>query len=86
LKQILHKQVMMTYVDCAHLVQDREHWRALLNTVMNLRIPQNAVFLLNRWATISFRTSYGVSFVFIVYRGYKKERNANIVSHVLSLM
>jgi hypothetical protein len=26
-------------VDCMHMAQDREQWRGLVNTVMNLRIP-----------------------------------------------
>jgi hypothetical protein len=26
-------------VDCIHLAQDRDKWRALVNTVMSLRFP-----------------------------------------------
>jgi hypothetical protein len=26
-------------VDWSHLTQDRGHWRVLMNTVMNLRVP-----------------------------------------------
>jgi hypothetical protein len=28
-------------IDCIHLAQDSDQWRALVNTVMNLRIPYN---------------------------------------------
>jgi hypothetical protein len=36
------------------LVQDRDRWKALMNTVMNLQVPQNVGKFLNRCTTGSF--------------------------------
>ena len=32
----------MAYLDWIDLAQDRYRWRALVNSVMNLQVPQNA--------------------------------------------
>jgi hypothetical protein len=33
------REIVFGDVDWIHLVQDRDRWRALVNTVMNLRVP-----------------------------------------------
>jgi hypothetical protein len=33
------KEVVWENLDWIHLAQDREQWRVILNTVMNLRVP-----------------------------------------------
>jgi hypothetical protein len=33
------KEIGWSGMDCIELAQDRDQWRALLNTVMNLRVP-----------------------------------------------
>jgi hypothetical protein len=33
------REIVWEYVDWMHLTQDRDQWRALVNTVNNLRVP-----------------------------------------------
>jgi hypothetical protein len=41
-------------VDWMHLAQEWDQWRTVVNTVMNLRVPQRAGNFLTSWVTISF--------------------------------
>jgi hypothetical protein len=36
------REIVFGDVDWIHLAQDRDRWRAVVNTVMNLRFPYNA--------------------------------------------
>jgi hypothetical protein len=36
------KQIGCESVEYIHLAQDRDQWRSLVNTVMNLRVPEMA--------------------------------------------
>jgi len=51
--KIYIQEIGLLCVDWSHLAQDREKWRGVGNTVVNLRVPQNA------------RTSCGVGIVCI---------------------
>jgi hypothetical protein len=36
------REICWEGVDCSHVAQDRDQWRAVVNTVMNLGVPQMA--------------------------------------------
>jgi hypothetical protein len=41
-------------VDWTHPAQDKGQWQALVYTIINLRVPQNAWNFLTSWVTASF--------------------------------
>jgi hypothetical protein len=54
LKWILLREIEWDGMDWIHLAQDRDQWRVLVNTVMNLRVPLNSGKFLSSCASGSF--------------------------------
>jgi hypothetical protein len=48
------REIVRGGVDWMHLVQDRDQWWAVMNTVMNLRVTQKAGNSITSRVTISF--------------------------------
>jgi hypothetical protein len=42
------REIVFRAVDLINLAQDRDRWRAVMNTVINLRVPLNAGNFLTR--------------------------------------
>jgi hypothetical protein len=60
------REIGWSGIDWIDLSQDREQWRALVNTVMNLRVPQNVGKFLSSCATGGFSRwtqLHGVSYI-----------------------
>jgi hypothetical protein len=42
IKMVLRREIEWDSVNWIDLAQDRDQWRALVNTVMNIRVPEDA--------------------------------------------
>jgi hypothetical protein len=45
-------------MDWIHLAQDGDQWRSLVNTAMNLRVPQNVENFLSGWRLVASREGF----------------------------
>jgi len=57
------------------LADDRDRWWALVNVVMDLRVPPNAGHFLTSWGMVSFSRRlllHGVSMLFLNWEGMQK--------------
>jgi hypothetical protein len=48
------KEIGWDDVDWVYIAQDRRKWRSHVNTVINRRIPSNAISIFTRRGTVSF--------------------------------
>jgi hypothetical protein len=48
------REIVLESMDWIYLAQDRDRWRAFVNTIMNIRIPWNEEHFLASWATVIF--------------------------------
>lgn len=59
------KEISWEGVHSTDLSQSRQKWRDLMNTILNLLIPENAKNILNNWRSTNFPRTllHGVSYV-----------------------
>jgi hypothetical protein len=57
------KKIRWEVVDWIHVAQDRDQWRAVVNTVKNLQVPYKEVNILTGWVTSSQEGTFCVNLV-----------------------